>query len=217
MSQNVELIAAINIGNSRSEYAKPFIRKIFVSDNQCNIRETELCLEADFLNRDIAEKDNTMLQLVSYTMVINPKAKKIFVAQRTSGEERLKNTYCIGFGGHVEIQDYKILDNEIPNPILKCAKRELREELRIKNKYLEFNHLGFTRDLSSPTSEHLGSIYYVITGSASLKEKDKFSCAKWVNYEEFKQKYYFKLETWSKAIFDYIYETDYYRKLFNFE
>lgn len=217
MPQNLETIAAINLAGVDARYSRPFFEKIFVADSDCNIKETELCLEADFLNRDIAEKDNTMLQLVSYTMVINPKAKKIFVAQRTSGEERLKNTYCIGFGGHVEIQDYKILDNEIPNPILKCAKRELREELRIKNKYLEFNHLGFTRDLSSPTSEHLGSIYYVITGSASLKEKDKFSCAKWVNYEEFKQKYYFKLETWSKAIFDYIYETDYYRKLFNFD
>lgn len=217
MSQNVELIAAINISNFKSEYAKPFINKIFVSDNECSIRETELCIEADFLDRNIAETYKIMLQLVAYTIVINPNSKKIFVAQRTGGEQRLENQYCIGFGGHVEVQDYNIQDNEIPNPILKCAKRELREELRIKNKHLDFNHLGFARDLSSSTSEHLGSIYYVITGSASLKEKDKFSCAKWVNYEEFKQKYYFKLETWSKAIFDYIYEDEYYRKLFNFD
>ena len=61
------------------------------------------------------------------------------------------------------------------------------------------------------------SIMFDLEDAVSLKEKDKFSCAKWVNYEEFKQKYYFKLETWSKAIFDYIYEDEYYRKLFNFD
>ena len=217
MSREVEIIAAINLAGANVKYSKPFLNKIFVSNDECSLKETELSLEADFIERDIAEADNTMLQLVSYTIVINPKARKIFIAQRTSGEERLKNAYCIGFGGHVEVQDYKILKNELPNPILKCAKRELREELRIKNKHLEFNHLGFARALSSPTSEHLGSVYYVTTGSASLKEKDKFSCAKWIDYEEFKQKYYLKLENWSKAIFDYIYETDYYRKLFNFD
>ena len=154
MSRKIEIIAAINLAGADIRYSKPFLSKIFVSDTECNIKETELSLEADFLEREAAEKDNTMLQLVSYTLVINPKAKKIFVAQRTSGEERLKNMYCIGFGGHVEVQDYKILDDELPNPILKCAKRELREELRIKNKHLEFNQPGSPRALYSSTSQH---------------------------------------------------------------
>ena len=110
MSQNVELIAAINIGNSRSEYANPFIRKIFVSDNQCNIRETELCIEADFLDRNIAETYKMMLQLVAYTIVINPNSKKIFVAQRTGGEQRL--LHAVGMA--VADEDALVLHEQEP-------------------------------------------------------------------------------------------------------
>lgn len=215
MLHPVETIAAINLAGTGSRYSEPFLGKIFAADGTCPLGEAELCLEADFIGRADAEKNRSMLQLVSYTLLINPKQGKIFVARRSGGEERLAGAFCIGFGGHVKVEDYRIGEDEEPNPLLKCAKRELGEELKIRNKHLDFNHLGFARSLSSPTSEHIGSIYYVTTGSASLKEKDSFSEAGWATYEEFNRKYYYRLEDWSKAVYDYIYEDDRCRRIFN--
>ena len=113
-----------------------------------------------------------------------------------------------------EVGDYQFEAEEMPNPFVKCATRELLEELKMKEKSIGLHHLGFARDLSSSTKEHIGSIYYLLASSVSIKEKDSFSFGRWVGYEEFKDKYYFKLESWSRAVFDYIYEDEYYSKLF---
>ena len=211
-----EQIAAITDTVTTSRYTAPFIGNVFVPDKALpyGFTDTELCLDADFIPRNEAEGSNSCLQLVSYTVLLNPERRKIFVAKRRGGDRRLSESLSIGFGGHVEVRDYQIEDREIPNPFLKCAKRELIEELKLKTKMVELHHLGFARDLSSSTSEHIGSIYYLITRSACIKEKDSFAFGKWADYEEFKDKYYFKLESWSRAVFDYIYEDEYYSKLF---
>ena len=214
----LEHIAAITDTITTSRYTVPFIGRVFVPDKDLpySFQDTELCLDADFIPRNEAEGSAGCLQLVSYTILISPLQKKIFVAKRRGGDDRLSGSYCIGFGGHVEVGDYRIEEGETPNPFVKCAKRELEEELRLRNKEFELHHLGFARDLSSSTKEHLGSIYYMMANSASIKEKESFSFGKWIDYEDFKDKYYFKLESWSKAVFDYIYEDEYYSKLFGF-
>ena len=211
-----EHIAAITDTITTSRYTAPFIGKVFVPDKDLpfGFTDTELYLDADFIPRNEAEGSASCLQLVSYTVLLNPDKKKIFVAKRKGGDNRLDGSFCIGFGGHVEVRDYQIEDSEVPNPFLKCAKRELNEELRIKTGEPEPKHLGFARDLSSQTKEHLGSIYYVTIKSASIKEKNSFSFGRWIGYEEFKDRYYFKLESWSRAVFDYLYEDEYYSKLF---
>lgn len=211
-----ETIAAVNLAGITDKYSQPFIKNIFIPANDTKITECESCIMSDFVDRNIAENNNTMLQLVSYTIIADPRKKRIFTAQRVNGEKRLKNMFCIGFGGHVSIQDFLLGKNDPVNPILKCAKRELAEEVDIRNTNPELHHIGFARSLSSSTSNHLGSVYYVLTKAATVKEKNNFAHAKWINYDVFKEKYYYKLEDWSKAIFDFIYENDEYRKIFNF-
>ena len=55
MSHEVEIIAAINLAGADVKYSKPFLNKVFVSNDECNLKETELSLEADFIERDVAE------------------------------------------------------------------------------------------------------------------------------------------------------------------
>ena len=211
-----EHIAAITDTITTSRYTAPFVGNVFVPDKDLpnSFTDTELCLDADFIPRNEAEGSESCLQLVSYTILLNPAKQEIFVARRKGGYKRLRESYTIGFGGHVEVGDYQIEADEIPNPFVKCAKRELLEELKLKEKSIGLHHLGFARDLFSSTREHIGSIYYLSASSAYIKEKDSFSFGKWIGYEEFKNKYYFKLESWSRAVFDYLYEDEYYSKLF---
>jgi len=196
----------------RPEYKKQFRNRPFIPhtplfDKYDMIAASELQLRKDM------EKNPAYLQLVAYTIIINPLKQQIFLAQRISGDERLLNTYCLGFGGHVSAEDIHV---EIcSNPIDNAAIRELREELFIKKKNLNLKQLGYVRDLNSTTNEHIGIVYYLETGSVFVREKDKLK-GLWVSYDDLKNIYYHKLESWSKYILDYIYESKYYQKTFNF-
>lgn len=174
-----------------------------------------LCLSGSVEDRSLAEGNQLLVQIVSYTLILNPKKRKIFIAKRISGDERLRNSFCLGFGGHVDLKDFSIPAKYSPNPIINAAIRELREELNIKNKILDVEHLGYTRDLTSSTNEHLGVIFVLTTGSANVKETDKLT-GFWISYDKLKDEYYNKLESWSKHALDYIYETDYLAKKYGF-
>ena len=84
----------------------------------------------------------------------------------------------------------------------------------VKNYFPIFGFVLVVLFFTISTSEHLGSVYYLTTGNASILEKHKLADGRWVDYEEFKEKYYYSLESWSKAIFDFIYEDEIYSKLF---
>lgn len=211
---NQEFVAVV-----KDNYREAFRNSVFVSDEVAGkcLNDIELCLESEFKKREEVEGNNFYLQLVSYTFLINPKKRKIFAARRAGGEKRLNNLYCIGFGGHVNMSDFKIEEKEEPNPVVKAGVRELREELKLGKDTLQLKHVGYIRDLYSNTSEHLGSVFYLETSSASILEKDKLTDGRWIDYDEFKLKYYPRLESWSKAIFDFIYDSPKYRVILNFD
>ena len=160
--------------------------------------------------RDDVEGSPIYVQIVAYTLVFDSVRKRIFCARRKSGDERLKDSYCLGFGGHVNIDDLNLTDT-----VGATARRELREELEIRARKLNLNHIGYVRDLSSSTSEHLGVIYYIDTGSVFIREKDKFE-GRWISYDELKEVYYGKLESWSRYSVDYLYESEIFHNLLNF-
>ena len=91
----------------------------------------------------------------------------------------------------------------------------MREELFIQNKNLDIKHLGYTRDLTSSTNEHLGIIFIMITGSARIRETDKLR-GFWISYDELINEYYGLLESWSKHSFDYVYESPILAKKYGF-
>ena len=76
-----EHIAAITDTLTTSRYTAPFIGNVFVPDKDLpnGFKDTELCLDADFIPRNEAEGSESCLQLVSYTILLNPVRKKIFV------------------------------------------------------------------------------------------------------------------------------------------
>lgn len=166
------------------------------------------------VNRNEAESNFLYTQLVSYTLIFYPEKQKAFIAQRISGDSRLLGSYCLGFGGHVSIDD--INGKYSKNPIVNAAIRELREELVLKNKVLNPSLIGYVRDVKSNTSEHLGAIFILELGSAFIKETKKLK-GFWISYNDLKNKYYDKLESWSKYALDFVYEDPILRNKLRFK
>ena len=168
---------------------------------------------SDLVYRDLIEENNLYLQLVSYTFIFNPEKQKAFIAKRISGDKRLRNYYCLGFGGHVSDED--IIGEYSSNFLENAAIRELREELSIRKKELNLEHLGYIRDINSNTSNHLGAFYLLEAKMVSVIETNKLK-GFWVSYDDLKNVYYNKLESWSKHALDYLYDNKESRKKLNF-
>lgn len=181
-----------------------FLDRFFIPESESRFVLDDLVNSSISINRSMAEENSLFTQLVSYTFILYPEKKKAYIAQRISGDKRLLHSYCLGFGGHVSIEDINGKYSPL-SPIYNAAIRELREELVLNKKNIVPKFIGFGRDMHSSTSEHLGAIFILKTGSASIKEVEKLK-GLWVTYEDLKNKYYDKLESWSKKTLDYIYE-----------
>lgn len=177
-----------------------FSQKKIILKSDCVYDLTYYEARLKFIYRYDAEENNNFIQLIPYTVIINPETKKIYTARRLNGDYRLKNTLCVGFGGHIN-------PNDKPNPIITAAKRELGEEIftRTQNKNLEL--IGLIRNIFSNTSEHLGIFYKTYYKTAFVREKESFS-GQWMSLDEIKNYEYSNLEGWSKIIIDYLYEYD---------
>jgi len=153
-----------------------------------------------FVYRYDAEYNNAFIQLIPYVVVTNEKEDKLYVAERISGEERLRKSFQLGAGGHVNPCDIMGIDT-----ILTAAMRETNEELNIVLKdNTGYERFGTVRDLSSSTSEHLGLVYLVRAKEVSVKEKNTLR-GQWMNISDLVTNYE-KFESWGRYIVDYLFQ-----------
>lgn len=157
-----------------------------------------------FILRYEAEYNNSLLQLIPYTVLISKDHERVFVAKRTAGDSRLVSNYSLGFGGHINPIDVSYV-------VRSAALRELHEELNIQ-KMSPAVFLGYIRDNDSETSEHLGFAYLSEASRIKVRETENMS-GDWMGLEELVDKYY-KFESWSKFLIDYMFVTTRNGKLF---
>lgn len=155
---------------------------------------------SQFVYRYDAEYNYAFTQLIPYVIVTNDNENMLYVAERISGEERLRKLFQLGAGGHVNPCDMKGKDT-----ILTAAIRETNEELNIilKDK-TEYERFGMVRDLTSPTREHLGLVYLVRAKEVSIREKNTLR-GQWMNMSELITNYE-KFESWGRHIIDYLFQ-----------
>lgn len=208
---NSEEELVLTIPENTELYSQFSIKPFFNSSENIHLKSYDYIKNGSLRPRNKIEGNFAFVQIVAYTIVLDSVRKRAFVAKRISGDKRLQDSYCLGFGGHVDSQDF----NNDTYPILNTAIRELREELVIKKKKLDLQFLGYVRDIKSATSEHLGFVYLLDTGSVSIKEKDKL-VGRWVTYDELKSSIYPRLESWSRYALDYLYESEIFHKNLNF-
>ena len=162
-----------------------------------------LVSQGRYVFRYDAEYNMTFSQLIPYIIVMNKARTKIYVTKRIAGEERLRDSYALGAGGHVNPCD-SAMDKYC---LLAGAERELNEELNFRPcKGTELEYAGTVRDLQSNTGEHLGVVYIATAASVSVREKKNLKGI-WMDYADL-VKNYSAFESWGKHIIDYIFQTE---------
>jgi predicted NUDIX family phosphoesterase len=126
-----------------------------------------------WMKRGIAEEDSTHKQPIGYTLLVNPKLKKVFAYQRAVkdqhyGEKRLQGKYSWGIGGHIEK-----IDTARENPIEESMLRELNEEVEMNGNITSQKVLGYINyDSDSVGKVHFGVLYLAETDATIVKPKD---------------------------------------------
>lgn len=149
---------------------------------------------AYFIDRDLAETDESKKQIIPYVVIKNEN-NEILVVQRTKKqtEKRLHNLYSVGIGGHINpIDENKNKELTFYNGL----NRELNEELYI-DKLKSLEYVGLILDDSTEVSRvHLGILFIGYVTYADIREKENFNEI-WLNEKDF-QDFDGNFEGWSK-------------------
>lgn len=114
-----------------------------------------------FIDRRKAEGDDTVKQFVTFTLVFH--THKILIYRRgkfTTTSDQLRGQLSVGFGGHVNDQDFDLFSRG-GDAFRSNAARELKEELFLDEVYRERHEamdrarvLGYVNVDDSPDAEH---------------------------------------------------------------
>jgi predicted NUDIX family phosphoesterase len=125
----------------------------------------------EFKRRGDVENDNSFQQIIPYIIFNYQDEYFLYRYLKQAGEQRLKNDYIIGIGGHINKDDIKEGED-----VLDAGRdREWNEEVDYKGK-LEKKLIGILNDDRRPVEAvHLGLVYLFKGESPdiSVKETDK--------------------------------------------
>lgn len=150
----------------------------------------------EFKLRPAMEEDPTYKQIIPY--LIFKHQDRYFLMQRksTSSEQRLKNKYSLGIGGHMRQEDMGPQSS-----IFDWAKREFEEEIEYSGN-LTIATLGVLNDDSNPVGQvHLGLVLLLEGDSPNIKVRSELKSGHLVTSLECLD-FYQDLESWSQIIFD---------------
>ena len=185
--------------------------------------ELEVLANGSFVERWMAEKDDTIVQIIPYVICCTQDARILSYRRKGGGEGRLEGKRSIGIGGHVNIDDLSNLMSADASWdfILKGAVRELQEELTLKgseetlmNKLTEigivYTPLDGKEDAEARTTNcippvgavHLGDIYMMeVPEDITVKDGEGMIDPEFLTLPKaFKQRD--EYETWSRLIIE---------------
>ena len=153
--------------------------------------------QKEFIWRSKAETDNNFKQIIPY--LIFTFQGKLFLMQRrsTASEERLKNKYSLGIGGHIREEDMK------QNNIFDWARREFSEEVNYSGN-ISIKPLGLVNDESNDVGKvHLGFIFLLTGDSDNIAVKSELKQGNLKTLQEC-ENLYSSMETWSQLSLSYL-------------
>jgi len=149
--------------------------------------------EGRFGWRSAMEEDPTYKQIIPY--LIFKHADTYFLMQRRAdaSEQRLKNKYSLGIGGHIRQEDLTDCD------IASWAKREFHEEVAYAGQ-LTISPLGLINDNTSAVGRvHVGFAYLLEGDSAAIAIKSELKSGSLVPLDVINE-HYDQLEAWSQLV-----------------
>ncbi|MBA3752468.1 hypothetical protein H0X06_06830 [Candidatus Dependentiae bacterium] len=148
----------------------------------------------EFHPRHLMESDDTYKQVIPYLVFCYK--KRYFLMQRTehSTEQRLKNSYTLGIGGHVRESDL------VNDSLIGWAQREFEEEIFYHGGY-QVTSAGLLNDDSSAVGRvHVGYVLILEGNSEDIVVKSELKSGMLVTLSEIEEFFEF-LEPWSKILF----------------
>lgn len=156
----------------------------------------------EFHPRGLMETDPTYKQIIPYLVFTHQ--NKFFLMQRmaSAGEQRLKNKYTLGIGGHIRKEDLIASSNNI----MSWAEREFHEEVHYNDAFT-VKPLGILNDDSDLVGQvHLGFVLLIEGSSPAIAVKSELKSGALYSLEEC-QFFYNSMEGWSQTIFTYLNNT----------
>lgn len=154
----------------------------------------------EFLPRTHMETDPHYKQIIPYVVFTHNDRYFLMQRQSKASEQRLKNKYSFGIGGHIRKEDMT------SNDIFDWAQREFHEEVNYHGT-LKITPLGLLNDDTNEVGKvHLGLVLLLEGNSADISVKSELKNGYMLTLQECEQ-YYESMETWSQFIFDYLKNT----------
>ena len=154
-------------------------------------------MHKEFLWRSKMEVDPAYKQICPY-LIFNYK-DKFFLMQRknSASEQRLKNKYTFGIGGHIREEDITGKDMEA------WADREFNEEISYSGTYT-MKALGLINDESNPVGHvHTGFAFLLQGTSDDIEIRSELKHGQLLTLKEC-ESYFNDMEPWSQLIFDFL-------------
>jgi len=152
----------------------------------------------EFLPRSLMEQDPTYKQIIPYIVFRNNGSYFVMQRKATATEQRLKNKYTIGIGGHMRREDMRESSS-----LFDWAKREFNEEVEYTYPF-SITPLGIINDDTTEVGKvHLGLILLVEGNSDQIKVKSELKSGQLMS-QETAHGYYEHMETWSQMAFSFL-------------
>ena len=126
----------------------------------------------EFRRRGDMEIDNSFQQIIPHIIFNFQDKYFVYKYLPKTGEQRLVDTYQLGFGGHINPIDHESGEDMLEAGMM----REWDEEVDFKGNILEKRLIGIINDDSRPVEKvHIGLVYLFVGDSPeiSIKETDK--------------------------------------------
>lgn len=153
-----EQVAEEIISCPKESVSRSFAGASFIRDAQANalVRAFRDAKGDSFRPRDEVEKDESRVQAIPIVIVRNASGEVLRLRRREkTADNPLHDKIVIWAGGHVRREDSIAGD-----PLLRCAVRELEEELRLQIDSESLRLIGAVYlDTGGKTSKHLGIAY----------------------------------------------------------
>ena len=152
----------------------------------------------EFLPRSLMEQDERYKQIIPYIVFRYNNAYFMMQRKASASEQRLKNKYTLGIGGHMRHED--MLNS---NSVFDWAKREFHEEVVYSDPFT-IKTIGFINDDSTDVGKvHLGLLLLIEGTSENIAVKSELKSGVLTPLAEIKN-YYDQMETWSQIAFSFL-------------
>lgn len=149
----------------------------------------------EFLPRSSMEQDPRYKQIIPYLIFTHNNNYFLMQRRAETSEQRLKNKYTLGIGGHIRQEDMQ------NSSIFDWATREFHEEVNYSGN-LSITGLGILNDDSNEVGKvHIGFVLLLQGDSANISVKSELKSGALLSFQECAA-YMPSMESWSQMVMD---------------